>query len=761
MDSYSQFKIKIQHRSEILEETIREIESAGLAEDTVIERWRGQLRLVSDSLTDPFLRVAVAGSVKSGKSTLVNAVIGQDLLKRGSGIITAFITRVITSEKAGGWIALKSWRQINEEVNASVRMLPLASSEGEPGELDLRDPGHRDRISLLLGRMKSECLQAPGTVDPHFIFLERCLSGFPLVADEINEESNPSAFDAGTILRHQLYVGEENRSVWVRDVELQFPVPWMGERIELADCQGSDSPNPTHFELLQKYLLRSHFILYVIGSRTGLREADFRLLHLLRALRMLPQTIFVLNLDYDAHNDREDIEKNVERVRSELSWIVPDPMLFPFSCLFQLLKQLGDKAPKPERRRMKLWKESKTFAKLGDAGFEAFRKELDGRIRARRSQLVLGSGLSRLEMIATNIQDSVRIRSAVLEQSAFDIRETAEQLRTRHTALQSTLEKLADTIAGLNQNLKLELAGRIDACFDPAHGAIVREAIDLVDTCPGECGGRPAISDYGKLLREYYGFYLQFRRDLTRRLADRVNLRIMELVKGEESLLQESLRQSSRALWGFFEAAIADYRRDILGTTSRNIPLPSYPAAEPDFSRMTPPPPFSTFMERGSIIRGILFLKFGLSSFSGLLSGIKAKMQKKTVPDSEEKYLRELFERVVRHIQGEARAELLRATEEFHREFKTAYLFRIVDEGCIFLLREFKERAEMVRVDFSNLLHHSELKGEQRTEAVEVLRKTAQITTAMIEDLADLRRDLGTALQSPEEWKNPEERALK
>ena len=160
-------------------------------------------------------------------------------------------------------------------------MLPVFSEqEGRQKEYDLRISEDRARIAFWLDKMKSEWLQSRGNIDPHFLFLERCLEGFDAVEPRIGDQVNRTGFSGDLISGHQIYAGEERRSVYVRDIELHRPVSWLGERIELADCQGSDSPNPSHFELLQQYLLSCHFIIYVIGSRTGLREADFKLLDL-------------------------------------------------------------------------------------------------------------------------------------------------------------------------------------------------------------------------------------------------------------------------------------------------------------------------------------------------------------------------------------------------------------------------------------------------------------------------------------------------
>jgi len=216
----------------------------------------------------------------------------------------------------------------------------------------------------------------------------------------------------------------------------------------------------------------------------------------------------------DVHGDRDDLDEIYERVRSELAWVVPDPRLFAFSALYRLFQQLGERSSKPDRRHLKLWKESKAISKATESGFASFKNELEERILARNSQVLLGFGLSRLEMVAANVLDSARIGQAVLEKSADGIREAAEQFRTRHIALQSTLENLADTVSGLNQSLKREAGARIDGCFDSAKGRIVRESLDMVEHYPADVACGRETADYAGLIREYYGFYLEFRRDL-------------------------------------------------------------------------------------------------------------------------------------------------------------------------------------------------------------------------------------------------------
>lgn len=761
MEEYSQFKKKIQHRAEILEETIQEIERAGQTDEPASGGWRECLGGVHESMRDPLLKIAVAGSVKSGKSTLINAMIGEDLLKRGAGIVTAFITRIVTGESPGGWVELKAWPQVIAEINDSLRMLPVAAEEGSVEEtLDIRRGEDRERIERRLDRMKSEWLQSRGNIDVHFLFLERCLHGFSLIRDEIGEDAGLTAFEKASLAGHQLYVGDESRSVYVRDIELHYPVPWLGNRMEIADCQGSDSPNPAHFALLQQYLLSSHFIIYVISSRTGLREADFKLLDLIKTLRMFPQTLFVLNLDYDIHDDKDDIERITERVRSELGWVVPEPRLFAFSALYHLLRQLGDKSSKFERRRLKLWKESKALSKTTSTGFAAFKTELESRICAQRSQVLLGSGLSRLGMVASSILDSMRLRQSMLESNLERIRDTGEKLRARHIALQSSLQNMGDTVSGLNQSLRRDLIARVDAWFDSVHGPIVREALEMVSYFALDMENRRNISDYARLIREYYAFYLEFRKNISRYLIDKINVRIMEFAKNEEDLIREQLQESSEALWAFFEAALTDYRRGLPGSDGASQPRKF--AFAPGNTERLVPPSFSSFFERNGLGRGILFLKFGVSSLGTILSGIRAKMRR-SIPGFSGAHSNpeeDLFAQAQDLARSEARSELLRAFAAFRENLKTAYLFRIVDDGCISLLREFKTRASLAQVDFANLLRQSELGAEERSRAMEAVTHARQMTSAMLAELDDIRQAVQEGIADREEAATPVERAL-
>jgi len=751
MNEYLQFKRTIQTRVEILEEAIQEADSHGVIESAAVARWHKHLALVKSSLQDALLRIAVVGSVKSGKSTLINALAGHDLLKRGAGIVTAFITRVLSDNDVGGWIELKTWEQALDELNAVVRAMPAFQEEDAGGKpLDIRVEEDREKLRLLVEKTRVEWLQRKGSLDAGFIILKGFMDGYESLASSIGEQVNRLILDRESLHRHQRYVGHEGPAVYVRDVELHYPFPWLGEKVEIADCQGSDSPNPLHFELLQQYLLGSHFILYVISSRTGLREADFKLIDFIKTLRMFPQTSFVLNVDLDVHTSEEELQGQFDRVRSELEWVVPNPRLFSFSALHQLVGQLGANAPEKERRRMELWREDRKLAEASENGFASFREHLERRIGGQRARILLGSGMSRLSMVAGSVLDTARVHRQYIARSPSAIQDAARQLDQRRPALRGTLVTLANAISGLNDSLRREVGDTVDRYFDPARGRIVRETLEMVEHFAIDAHTREELGDHRQVLRQLYRFYIEFRQSLSRYLVERVNLRVIEFAKTEEASLKDRLNRSSRAFWTLFAAAVAEYRRDFAQSST-----PSGAADEPveydwpgDVKIV--PPAFSAFLDREAIGRGVLLMKFGLGRFARFIGSLRTHVSRHQDLLKAEPQREETVAEAIRLVKAEAGTELLRAFQHYRDTFKTVFLFRMLDEATLHLLEEFRTRAEMAQMDLADLLERREAEGAGLQLKMDAIDRCAAIAEAMVEELDGLRCAVNSECPLPE-----------
>jgi GTPase SAR1 family protein len=743
MNEYRELKKKIAQRVAILSEVVQEMESREGVETAASERWKDHLNRVSSSLEDPLLRIAVVGTVKSGKSTLINALLGKDLLKRGAGIITAFITRIITSVEAEGWVEFKPWPQILDELNATLGVLPrYYGLVDEDVRFDLRNAEDRDRLKVLLARVQDEWRLKDGRLDPSHMLLEGYLEGYERVHSSVGEEIRRLCFDEQSLNQHQLYVGSEGQAVYLRDMELHYPVAWLGESIELADCQGIDSPNPLHFALLQQYLLKSHFIVYVISSRSGLREADFRLLDFIRTLKMFPQTFFVLNADLDDHPNREDLERLAERVRSELSWAVGTPRFFLFSGLYHLIAQMKSSASERERRHLRLWHGEAPLAQLSDGGFGEFRECLSREICGQRYRVLCGSALSRLSMIAAGVMNTAAVQKELLARGGEDARTAASGLKDRAERLLGSLDTLKNAVGGLRVSLREETDRILGAYFDPERGRVIQETLEALEAHPVSFRDEDVPGESRRLFHQFHHLYRDFRQSLARYLVEKVNLQVIAFARKEETALCERLKRAAEDFWVLFEAALEDYRRGTgLFETS---PHPSIERPETcwQIRGEIAPPSFSVFVDQGAIGRGMLLMKLGLSSFNRLLGDFRARLGKPGDLLIGERRYETLLEEATKLLKKEAGREVMQAFREYEKRLKSDYLYRIVDEESKRLLQEFQIRTDMVRVEFGDLLEREESKGSGRQSLLDILTWAHQISQAMLEELGELRTSL-------------------
>lgn len=746
MNEYLQFKRRIEQRVETLEELIGALDRRGAIDEEILSRWRDQLKLVEASLQDTVVRVAVVGSVKSGKSTLINAILGNDLLRRGAGITTAFVTRIRTDGDVGGWVELKPWSQIREELNATVRSLPVliddramedrSTSEVEP-EFDLRSKDDRERLLALLHRVQTEWQQVKGRLHPDFLTLRGYLEGFGGLSSHMGDAVNRILFDAGSIHQHQRYVSHESQAVFVRDMEIHHPVPWLGERVEIADCQGSDSPNPLHLAHIQHYLLRSHFILYTIHSRTGLREADFKLLDFIKALRMDSQTFFVLNIDLDAHPDADDVERLRERAFEEIGWVLPNPRIFSFSGLYHLADQLGERAPTHDSRRVALWSLEAAMVEKSRTEFAAFQDELAMRIGFQRARVLMGTGLGRLTVVTAGMLDAVETQLRFFDSDLDSLKESTAVLVTKHKVFLDTLNTLRHAVFGLRDSLRHEVAHTVREALDPGRSLIIQQALDAVEHF--DTGGyEQDLIDPKQLFGALHRFYLDFRHSLARFLVERVNLKLLEFARHQEEFLLERTRKSSRGFWSLFAGALDDYRREM---AAFRIPIQAGVIPEPCelvFTEDRSIPTLDVLLDHQAVSRGLLLLKFGLGRIARLLLDLKSRMGHPGDFLSRDAQGVQTVREAVSLVKAETKSELLRAFAAYEAAL-VDHMLSLVDDATRALLDAFTSRISTARLDFAGLVRQGEAQGEERQGILELLTHAAEITQSMIEELEGLR----------------------
>jgi GTPase SAR1 family protein len=709
-----------------------------------VHLWRRSLEAVSESLQDQTLRIAVVGPVKSGKSTFINALQGRDVLRRGAGIITAFITRIRAGSEEKGWIEIKSWEEINGEINEALSMVGLTKGSEGFAHMDLRRKEDRDRIQQLIKELKQETVVGGETFDPNVVLINAYLSGYDRLSEYVKDKPVLLEFKGDELNRHQAFVSQESQAVYLRDMELQLPISWLGGMVEIGDCQGSDSPNPLHFALLQEYLLSSHYILYLISSRVGLRQADLKLIEAIRILRMLPRTLFVVNADFDEHGDVAELRQLQERVREELSLLVPQARIYTFSALFHLLeaeeslKYLSSR----EARRLEGWYEEEEMIDISRRNYENLRNDLKTLVNNERNRVLYGGVLSHLQRVSRSMKDAVSTRQRLLSKDQQELHVLAEDIKMRQQSVAAALSTVEHTLGGLQNSLKEKVGNAVDSYFDTKYGPIINDTMQLIENYQAKNFERMRLAESKKVLANLYLFYQDFRQMLSRHIIDKVNLRIIDFAKNEEENIEKNLMGAAAGYWDLLGQALGQYQKTLADrglplslAAPERLPKPKRPAINP--------PPFSAFIQRSeSLGRGSLLMRFSLKRLGSLFSGLKKRVLRRNRTGAEESG-EEALREAVDLLKKEAQNELLTYFKDYRQNFKYAYLFSYTEQYAQALLQIFRDLGDATLVDVSHLQEVAREKATNQEDTTEDLAIVKHRLNYAEEHLHNLEKSLG------------------
>ena len=198
------------------------------------EHWLKVLSEVQAHVSEETCRLAVVGAVKSGKSTAINALLGQDLLKRGAGILTAMVTRIQPGKEPQAVLKFKEWGEINGEINRALGLLPVSRLRERSSPLDLQQAVDRELLLQVLAEAQQEDIWSEGSLDPNYLLLKSYLEGYGQI-QELLKSANVLSLSGQDLARHREMVTREATAVFLKDVLLTVPFPWAAAGLEFVD----------------------------------------------------------------------------------------------------------------------------------------------------------------------------------------------------------------------------------------------------------------------------------------------------------------------------------------------------------------------------------------------------------------------------------------------------------------------------------------------------------------------------------------------
>ena len=355
MDTYNLLQDELLRINSNILKIFKDSELIKGVSDSSFGDWRKTCDGINRQMWEEVVRVAVVGPIKSGKSTFINALFKGDYLKRGAGVVTSIVTRVRSGKNLKAKLVFKTWDEVNGDIEQALVLFPPLNRLTDSEKFDIRRKKDRTNLERALASLKSEQLITNDLRNVNSVLLASYLGGYDKTEKMISSDTMTDKYEDELFSKHWDFVSDGSMAVYLKDVQLEIDSKSIDHNIEIADCQGSDSPNPLHLAMIQDYLLLTHLIIYVISSRTGLREADIKFLSMIKKMGIMDNMMFVINCDFSEHDTLYDLEKLIRKVEEELALIKPEPEIYSFSALYHLFKTRDDKPSQKDLLRIKQW----------------------------------------------------------------------------------------------------------------------------------------------------------------------------------------------------------------------------------------------------------------------------------------------------------------------------------------------------------------------------------------------------------------------
>ena len=711
------------------------------------EQWERACSTLNRQLSEENLRVAVVGAIKSGKSTFLNSLLKGDYLKRGAGVVTSIVTRIRSGKHSKASLIFKSWPEVNEEITEALVTLPNDNLPPNLDQVDIQDSDVRKRLRYLLDNLPQELFLDGGTKSLNTTLLSCFLDGFEEARNLLDRRNASTIYEGDDFRRHWKFVGNDSMAVYLKDVELEIRSDNIEINTELADCQGSDSPNPIHLAMIQEYVQLAHFVLYVISSRTGLREADIRFLSILKKMGIVENAIFIVNCDISEHESLEDLKGVVNRVREELRLLLPDPDIFVFSALYELFSGIENNLPEKDRLRLALWETQKEIKSFCISEYQRFRSVLGERLIQKRSELMLRSQIERHHIILNGLGNWIHLNRELLTRTELEAREIIANISSQRERVKKIKSMIQTTSDGAVPKIKNELNTDINRFFDVRSGDCVGTIIEFI---------RGYRVDYRKyedhlkpsaFLGTLYAVFQEFKQSLDRAMTSAVYPEVIRFVRQEEEKIEKYFKSIFEPYEGIIDQSIAELNSvlkeyNIAGDLQPEKHRLHFPTIE-SVKEMTglKLPPLVAFLRYSAKIKTEAFVKLG---FYSTIRAVKKLLGKdaQTVTRTYKKAL----DGSVNRMKKMTEESIIYQFKDYRENLKFKYLYRLTDAASQELADTLTDRFQLYSADTGQMVGRLGDTQSDRVRTVELIREMENQTRAAGDKITHLRHQIETTV---------------
>ena len=740
MDSYNYLKEEVLKVNQDILSLISKAKSMPGVVETGFDDWEKTCRGLPIQMAEDIMRVAVVGPIKSGKSTFLNSILKGDYLKRGAGLVTSIVTRVRSGERLSAHLYFKSWDEVNAEMEQALVLFPSLEWRKNNSKLDIRNENERHQIQQALKSLSTEQLISQDTRNLNNVLLTSYIKGYDRVYDIISADDTTRQYEETTFAEHKGFVGNEDLAVYLKDVQLEIPSEGPNENIEIADCQGSDSSNPMHLAMIQDYLLLTHLIVYVISSRTGLRQADIQFLSMIKKMGILDNILFVVNCDFSEHESIEELEILVGKVQEELALIKPEPEVFTFSALFNLFSSPRLNLSEKDQLRMLQWKAEEEMTDFSVEETMRFQWAFDLTLSGGRGAVLLRNHLERLSVILSGMDNWIGINRDILARDSQSAQELMHKLKDQQQRIDQMKTVLKTTISGAVAKIKKKINIDVNRFFDIHSGEIIKRIFTFIKDYKGLTKPVKGKADLAGVSKTMYLGYQDFKQSLDKFITEDINPEVIRFVKLQEKETGTYFETITRPYNAMLSDAYDQYIR-MMKKLGVSLNIEGNPKIElPDMIAQIQqtglnPPKLVTTMRYSAKIKTAAILRLGVYSLRRNLK----KLLKKPARQQAEVF-RQALKGGTQQMKRETLKSVVEQLKDYRENLKFAFLLKLVESSAENLKDLMLDRFQLFFTDLAAVADRLDSTKADKQRTLEILKEMDQSTAEVKGSIGHLRK---------------------
>ena len=726
MDTYNSLKGELFQINQDISTLFSDAISITGMSDQSFEDWQTTCSGIHKQMSEKIIRVAVVGSIKSGKSTFINALFKGDHLKRGAGVVTSITTRVRSGKQLKAKLLFKSWDEVNSEIEQALALFPSLDWRTEKNRFDIRRKSERIDLQQALHSLGTEHLFTNYTRNVNNVLLTSYIKGYDKVEDIISSDTKTGQYEDNLFKEHWAFVGDMSMAVYLKDIQLEIDSGSIDGNIEFADCQGSDSPNPLHLAMIQDYLLLTHLIIYVVSSRTGLREADIKFLSIIKKMGIMDNILFVINCDFSEHESIHDLKALIEKVKEELSMIKPDPDIYSISALFNLFKVQNMNLSQKDRLRLAHWEKEKELTAFSDRETERFESYFYNKLTKDSYFLLLKNHLERLSVISSGAAHWILIRQNILVKDADSANEIVGKIKSHQIRMNQIKSMIKNTLDGSIQKIKRELKSDIDCYFDVRSGNLLSDIVEFIRSYKVSHRQYDENLKVAGFSNTLYLVFQEFKQALDTYMAESINPEVIRFVREKEARIKEYFDSIAGPFDVMIQDANAEYN-SMIGSleikrsqnNQKRIELADIGAIK-DITGLAFPPAVAS-MRYTAKMKSDAVIRLGFYKVIKILK----RLFKKPIQSKNEDEIRALRGGVLR-VKRETERSIVFHFKDYQENIKFQYINKLVEAVSKSLYESLLDRFQAYVTDLSNIVELINNKLIDKKQATEILKEMEQ-----------------------------------